>query len=235
MWQDRRTASICDQLRQAGHTALIQQKTGLVVDAYFSGTKIQWLLDNVPDARKQAEAGELAFGTMDSWLIWNLTGGQRHVTDVTNASRTQLFNIHTLEWDDELLKLLKVPASLLPEVASSSEVYAETQADLLGLSIPIAGIAGDQQAALFGQLCTQPGMVKNTYGTGSFVVLNTGDQPIASQHNLLSTVAWQINGKTTYALEGSIFIAGAIVQWLRDGLGYYQGVGRRGGAGQYGG
>ena len=219
VWQDRRTASICDQLRQAGHTALIQQKTGLVVDAYFSGTKIQWLLDNVPDARKQAEAGELAFGTMDSWLIWNLTGGQRHVTDVTNASRTQLFNIDTLEWDDELLKLLKVPASLLPEVASSSEVYAETQTNLLGASVPIAGIAGDQQAALFGQLCTQPGMVKNTYGTGSFVVLNTGDQPIASQHNLLSTVAWQINGKTTYALEGSIFIAGAIVQWLRDGLG----------------
>jgi glycerol kinase len=219
VWQDRRTASICDQLRQAGHTELIREKTGLVVDAYFSGTKIQWLLDNVPDARQQAEAGELAFGTMDSWLIWNLTGGQRHVTDVTNASRTQLFNIHTLEWDDELLKLLKVPASLLPEVASSSEVYAETQADLLGLSIPIAGIAGDQQAALFGQLCTQPGMVKNTYGTGSFVVLNTGDRPVVSKHNLLSTVAWQINGKTTYALEGSIFIAGAIVQWLRDGLG----------------
>ena len=219
VWQDRRTAAVCDQLRQAGHAELIQQKTGLVVDAYFSGTKIQWLLDNVPDARPQAEAGELAFGTMDSWLIWNLTGGQRHVTDVTNASRTQLFNIHTLEWDNELLKLLKVPASLLPEVASSSEVYAETQADLLGSSIPIAGIAGDQQAALFGQLCTQPGMVKNTYGTGSFVVLNTGNQPIASQHNLLSTVAWQIGGKTTYALEGSIFIAGAIVQWLRDGLG----------------
>ena len=219
VWQDRRTAGVCDQLRAAGHAKVIQQKTGLVVDAYFSGTKIQWLLDNVADARKQAEAGELAFGTMDSWLIWNLTGGQRHVTDVTNASRTQLFNIHTLEWDDELLKLLKVPASLLPEVVSSSEVYAETQADLLGSSIPIAGIAGDQQAALFGQLCTQPGMVKNTYGTGSFVVLNTGDQPIASQHNLLSTVAWQINGKTTYALEGSIFIAGAIAQWLRDGLG----------------
>ena len=219
VWQDRRTAAICDQLRQGGHAELIQQKTGLVVDAYFSGTKIQWLLDHVPDARRQAEAGELAFGTMDSWLIWNLTGGQRHVTDVTNASRTQLFNIHSLEWDDELLTLLKVPASLLPEVASSSEVYAETQADLLGSSIPIAGIAGDQQAALFGQLCNQPGMVKNTYGTGSFVVLNIGEQPIASQHNLLSTVAWQIDGKTTYALEGSIFIAGAIVQWLRDGLG----------------
>jgi glycerol kinase len=219
VWQDRRTAAVCDQLRQAGHAGLIQQKTGLVVDAYFSGTKIQWILDHVPGARRQAEAGELAFGTMDSWLIWNLTGGQRHVTDVTNASRTQLFNIHTLQWDNELLSLLEVPASLLPEVASSSEMYAETQADLLGSSIPIAGIAGDQQAALFGQLCTQPGMVKNTYGTGSFVVLNTGDQPIASQHNLLSTVAWQIGGKTTYALEGSIFIAGAIVQWLRDGLG----------------
>ncbi|MGB3850158.1 MAG: glycerol kinase GlpK [Tunicatimonas sp.] len=219
VWQDRRTAPICDQLRQAGHTELIREKTGLVVDAYFSGTKIQWLLDNVPNARQQAEAGELAFGTMDSWLIWNLTGGQRHVTDVTNASRTQLFNIHELAWDDELLDLLKVPAALLPEVASSSEVYAESQKDLLGAAVPIAGIAGDQQAALFGQLCTQPGMVKNTYGTGSFVVLNTGDQPVVSKHNLLSTVAWQINGKTTYALEGSIFIAGAIVQWLRDGLG----------------
>ena len=219
VWQDRRTAALCDQFKQAGHAALIQQKTGLVPDAYFSGTKIKWLLDNVPDAREQAEAGQLAFGTMDSWLIWNLTGGQRHVTDVTNASRTLLFNIHNLEWDQELLDLLEVPDSLLPEVASSSEVYAETQVDLLGRAVPIAGIAGDQQAALFGQLCTQPGMLKNTYGTGSFVVLNTGDKPIESQHNLLSTVAWQINGKTTYALEGSIFVAGAIVQWLRDGLG----------------
>lgn len=219
VWQDRRTAGLCDQLKQEGHANMIQQKTGLVLDAYFSGTKIKWLLNNVPDARQQAEAGQLAFGTMDSWLIWNLTGGQRHVTDVTNASRTLLFNIHNLQWDQELLDLLDVPASLLPEVASSSEIYAETQTDLLGASVPIAGIAGDQQAALFGQLCTQPGMVKNTYGTGSFVVLNTGDQPIESQHNLLSTVAWQIDGKTTYALEGSIFVAGAIVQWLRDGLG----------------
>ena len=219
VWQDRRTAGFCDQLRRDGHADTIRQKTGLVLDAYFSGTKIRWLLDNVSGAKSLAEAGQLAFGTMDSWLIWNLTDGQSHVTDVTNASRTLLFNIHTLQWDDELLDLLGIPTSLLPQVASSSEVYGNTQANLLGSAVPIAGIAGDQQAALFGQLCTQPGMVKNTYGTGSFVVLNTGDQPIESQHNLLSTVAWQINGKTTYALEGSIFIAGAIVQWLRDGLG----------------
>ena len=219
VWQDRRTAEFCDALKHHGHADMIQQKTGLVVDAYFSGTKIKWLLDHVPGARKKAEDGELAFGTMDSWLIWNLTKGQTHVTDVTNASRTLLFDIHSLQWDSELLDLLEVPAALLPEVASSSEVYAHSEPDLLGEGIPIAGIAGDQQAALFGQLCTQPGMVKNTYGTGCFVVLNTGDQPITSQNNLLSTVAWQINGKTTYALEGSIFIAGAIVQWLRDGLG----------------
>ena len=219
VWQDRRTAGFCDTLKRNGHTEMIQQKTGLIIDAYFSGTKIRWLLDHVPGARKKAEAGKLAFGTMDSWLIWNLTKGKKHVTDVTNASRTMLFDIHTLQWDSSLLELLNVPASVLPEVASSSEVYAESSAELLGNTIPIAGIAGDQQAALFGQLCTQPGMVKNTYGTGCFVVLNTGDQPITSQNNLLSTIAWQIDGKTTYALEGSIFIAGAIVQWLRDGLG----------------
>ena len=219
VWQDRRTAEFCDTMKRDGHADMIQQKTGLVVDAYFSGTKIKWLLDHVPGARQKAENGELAFGTMDSWLIWNLTQGKTHVTDVTNASRTLLFDIHTLAWDQELLDLLSVPTAMLPTVASSSEVYANAARNLLGEEIPIAGIAGDQQAALFGQLCTQPGMVKNTYGTGCFVVLNTGDQPITSKNNLLSTVAWQIDGKTTYALEGSIFIAGAIVQWLRDGLG----------------
>ena len=219
VWQDRRTAGFCDSLKQEGHTDMIQQKTGLIIDSYFSGTKIKWLLDHVPGARQKAEAGKLAFGTMDSWLIWNLTGGKKHVTDVTNASRTLLFDIHTLQWDSELLALLNIPASILPEIASSSEIYAHSKRELLGESVPIAGVAGDQQAALFGQLCTQPGMVKNTYGTGCFVVLNTGNQPIRSQNNLLSTVAWQINGQTTYALEGSIFIAGAIVQWLRDGLG----------------
>ena len=219
VWQDRRTAGFCDSLKQEGHTDMIQQKTGLIIDSYFSGTKIKWLLDHVPGARQKAEAGKLAFGTMDSWLIWNLTGGKKHVTDVTNASRTLLFDIHTLQWDSELLALLDIPPSILPEIASSSEIYAHSKRELLGESVPIAGVAGDQQAALFGQLCTQPGMVKNTYGTGCFVVLNTGDQPIRSQNNLLSTVAWQINGQTTYALEGSIFIAGAIVQWLRDGLG----------------
>ena len=219
VWQDRRTAGFCDSLKQEGHTDMIQQKTGLIIDSYFSGTKIKWLLDHVPGARQKAEAGKLAFGTMDSWLIWNLTGGKKHVTDVTNASRTLLFDIHTLQWDSELLALLDIPASILPEIASSSEIYAHSKRELLGESVPIAGVAGDQQAALFGQLCTQPGMVKNTYGTGCFVVLNTGNQPIRSQNNLLSTVAWQINGQTTYALEGSIFIAGAIVQWLRDGLG----------------
>ena len=219
VWQDRRTAGFCDTLKRDGHTDRVQQKTGLIIDAYFSGTKIKWLLDHVPGARQKAEEGKLAFGTMDSWLIWNLTKGKKHLTDVTNASRTMLFDIHTLQWDQSLLDLLNIPASLLPEIASSSEIYGETEAELLGEAVPIAGIAGDQQAALFGQLCTQPGMVKNTYGTGCFVVLTTGDQPIISQNNLLSTVAWQINGKTTYALEGSIFIAGAIVQWLRDGLG----------------
>ena len=222
VWQDRRTAAYCDSLKRNGHTDLIQQKTGLVLDAYFSGTKIKWLLDHVPGARQQANEGKLAFGTIDSWLIWNLTRGKKHITDVTNASRTLLFDIHTLTWDQELLELFDIPESILPEVASSSEVYAHTDPNLLGEAVPIAGIAGDQQAALFGQLCTQPGMVKNTYGTGCFVVLNTGDQPIISNNNLLSTVAWQIAGKTTYALEGSIFIAGAIIQWLRDGLGIIQ-------------
>ena len=215
VWQDRRTAGLCDQLKSAGLVGEIQQRTGLVIDAYFSGSKLRWLLDNVPGARDRAERGELAFGTIDSWLVWNLTGGHRHVTDPSNASRTMLFNIHTSDWDDELLKILNVPRAVLPEVASSSEIYGETED-----GVPIAGIAGDQQAALFGQACTQPGMVKNTYGTGCFMLMNTGEQPIASMNNLLTTVAWRLGkGKTQYALEGSVFIGGAVVQWLRDGLG----------------
>ncbi|KAA2241622.1 glycerol kinase GlpK [Chitinophaga agrisoli] len=219
VWQDRRTSSICDGLKEQGLEPRIQQKTGLVIDAYFSGTKIKWILDNVPGAREKAEKGELAFGTVDSWLIWNFSKGKLHVTDVTNASRTMLFNIHTLQWDDELLQLLNIPASMLPQVKSSSEVYGHTEATLTPFNIPIAGIAGDQQAALFGQMCIQPGMVKNTYGTGCFMVLNTGSKAIPSHNNLLTTIAWQIKGETTYALEGGIFIAGAVVQWLRDGLG----------------
>lgn len=219
VWQDRRTAKVCDDLKARGLAKTIQEKTGLVIDAYFSGTKVQWLLDNVPGARKDAEAGKLAFGTIDSWLVWNLTGGKLHITDVSNASRTLLFNIHTMAWDDELLKLLNVPRSLLPEVRASSEVYGKTTHDLFNASVPIAGIAGDQQAALFGQMCLQPGMLKHTYGTGGFMVLNTGDKAIPSKNNLLTTVGWKIGNKTTYALEGSIFIAGAVVQWLRDGLG----------------
>ncbi len=216
VWQDRRTSGFCDGLRAQGHESIIQQKTGLVIDAYFSGSKIRWMLDNVPGAEERARRGELAFGTIDSWLIWKLTGGARHVTDVTNASRTMLFNLHTLEWDDELLKLFDIPASLLPEVVGSSEICGTASGALEG--IPIAGIAGDQQAALFGQMCMQPGMVKCTYGTGSFMLLNTGEKPVPSRHKLLTTVAWQVAGRTTYALEGSIFIAGAVVQWLRDEL-----------------
>ncbi|HET9383634.1 MAG TPA: glycerol kinase, partial [Gemmatimonadales bacterium] len=216
VWQDRRTAARCDQLKARGLTATIKRKTGLVIDAYFSGTKLEWILKNVPGARAAAKAGTLAFGTIDTWLIWNLTGGRVHVTDPSNASRTMLFNLKGA-WDDELLKLLGVPRSVLPEVKSSSEVYGHTS--LLGGSIPIAGIAGDQQAALFGQACTQPGMVKNTYGTGCFMLMNTGTKPTPSKHNLLTTVAWQIGNRMEYALEGSIFIAGAVVQWLRDGLG----------------
>ncbi|MFT5973778.1 MAG: glycerol kinase, partial [Cryomorphaceae bacterium] len=211
VWQDRRTADTCDKLRKKGHAELIQSKTGLVIDAYFSGTKIQWILDNVAGAQDRAEAGELAFGTVDSWLVWNLTKGKLHITDVSNASRTMLFNIHDLQWDDELLKLLNIPSSLLPEVKSSSEVYGKSS-----FGIPIAGIAGDQQASLFGQMALEPGMVKNTYGTGCFLMTNTGEKPVASKNNLLTTIAWQIDGKTTYALEGSVFIAGAVVQWLRD-------------------
>jgi len=219
VWQDRRTSNYCDTLKKQGLSAKIQEKTGLIIDAYFSGTKIKWILDNVDGAREKAEAGRLAFGTIDSWLVWKFTNGEKHITDVTNASRTMLYNIKKLAWDDELLELMQIPKSMLPAVCSSSEVYGETVSNIMAANIPIAGIAGDQQAALFGQMCTEPGMIKNTYGTGSFVVLNTGEQPIISKNNLLSTIAWQVNGKTRYALEGSIFIAGAIVQWLRDGLG----------------
>jgi glycerol kinase len=218
VWQDRRTADFCDQLKSEGKDKTIQQKTGLVVDAYFSATKIRWILDNTKDARSRAEKGELCFGTIDSWLLWKLTNGQVHATDVSNASRTMLFNIHTLQWDEELLKILNVPANMLPEVKSSSEVYGYTQNILTAHNIPIAGIAGDQQAALFGQMCTQPGMVKNTYGTGCFMLMNTGEKAITSSNNLLTTIAWKVNGVTQYALEGSVFIAGAVVQWLRDGL-----------------
>ncbi len=218
VWQDRRTANLCDDLKKQGHEQMIRQKTGLVIDAYFSATKVKWILDNVQGARAKAAAGELCFGTIDSWLLWKLTDGTVHATDVTNASRTMLYNIHTLAWDEELLQLLDIPHSLLPEVRSSSEIYGYTQHILTAHSIPIAGIAGDQQAALFGQLCTQPGMVKNTYGTGCFMLMNTGSKPVVSKNNLLTTIAWQINGQTQYALEGSVFIAGAVVQWLRDGL-----------------
>src|SRR6266536_2446472 len=217
VWQDRRTAGICDRLRASGTEPLIRRKTGLVLDAYFSGTKLHWILRHVKGAREKAKAGELAFGTVDSWLVWNLTGGRSHITDVSNASRTMLFNIRKGEWDDELLDLLDVPRSVLPEVRSSSEVFGE--ASHFSSAIPIAGIAGDQQAALFGQVCNRPGMVKNTYGTGCFMLMNTGAKPIASKNNLLTTIAWQVGKRTEYALEGSIFIAGAVVQWLRDGLG----------------
>lgn len=217
VWQDRRTSGYCDSLKDAGLTDKIRSKTGLIIDAYFSGTKIKWILDHVPGARERAERGELRFGTVDSWLVWNLTGGKQHVTDVSNASRTMLFNINTLSWDDELLSLLNIPKSMMPEVRSSSEVYGWTS--LLGGDVPVSGMAGDQQAALFGQLCIEPGSVKNTYGTGCFLLMNTGDKPVISSNQLLTTVAWKIGDKVTYALEGSIFVAGSVVQWLRDGLG----------------
>ena len=219
VWQDRRTSSFCDKLKEKGHEALFQSKTGLVIDAYFSGTKIKWLLDHTDGAREEAEAGKLAFGTIDSWLIWKLTGGKKHITDVTNASRTLIYNIHLGEWDPELLDILQIPSSVLPEVRSSSEVYGHCETSLLGASIPVSGIAGDQQAALFGQMCTKEGMVKNTYGTGCFMLMNTGEKAVASKNNLLTTIAWKIGDNVHYALEGSIFIAGAVVQWLRDGLG----------------
>lgn len=218
VWQDRRTASDCDKLKSAGWAETIQQKTGLIIDAYFSATKLKWILDNVTGARQKAINGELAFGTIDSWLTWKLTNGEVHVTDVSNASRTMLYNIHSLQWDEELLKIFDIPASVLPEVKPSSKIYGVTGSIIPDSRIPIAGIAGDQQAALFGQLCTQPGMVKNTYGTGCFMLMNTGGKAIASKNNLLTTIAWQIDNKTEYALEGSVFIAGAVVQWLRDEL-----------------
>lgn len=217
VWQDRRTSDFCDSLKAAGMTELIRKKTGLIIDAYFSGTKIRWILDNVPGARERAEQGRLRFGTVDSWLVWNLTGGHEHVTDVSNASRTMLFNINTLQWDEELFDILDIPMSMIPQVKSSSEIYGQT--NLLGGEVPVAGIAGDQQAALFGQMCTEPGSVKNTYGTGCFLLMNTGEKPIMSHNNLLATIAWKIGDKVNYALEGSIFVAGSVVQWLRDGLG----------------
>jgi glycerol kinase len=216
VWQDRRTAGICDKMKADGMEEPVQQKTGLVIDAYFSGTKVAWMLQNVPGIRERAERGELAFGTVDSWLIWKLTDGKVHVSDETNASRTMLFNIHTREWDEELLNYLDVPRSMLPSVKSSSEVYGESEGAVAG--ILIAGIAGDQQSALFGQMCSQPGMVKNTYGTGCFMLMNTGAEPVPSKNKLLTTIAWRANGPTQYALEGSVFVAGAVVQWLRDGL-----------------
>ncbi|MBT8186074.1 MAG: glycerol kinase GlpK, partial [Croceitalea sp.] len=218
VWQDKRTAKFCDQLKKEGKSALIRSKTGLVIDSYFSATKVKWILDHVDGARKRAESGDLAWGTIDSWLIWKMTEGKLHITDVTNASRSLIFNINTMGWDDELLDLFTIPKSMLPKVKQSSEVYGHTSPNFFANKIPIAGIAGDQQAALFGQMCTKKGMVKNTYGTGCFMLMNIGDKPIESKNNLLTTVAWKINGKTTYAFEGSIFIAGAVVQWLRDSL-----------------
>ena len=218
VWQDRRTAARCDELKSAGQEADVHQRTGLYLDPYFSGTKLEWILNNVAGVRERAERGELLFGTIDTWLVWNLTAGKVHVTDVTNASRTMLFNIHSLEWDERLLELLDIPRSLLPDVHSSSEVYGQVDNQFLPGSVPIAGIAGDQQAALFGQACFETGMAKNTYGTGCFLLMNTGTQPVASQNNLLTTIAWQLGDRTEYALEGSVFIGGAVIQWLRDEL-----------------
>ncbi len=219
VWQSRQTREICDELKAAGHEDMVRAKTGLLIDAYFSGTKVKWILDRVEGSRERVARGELLFGTIDSWLIWNLTGGKVHVTDYTNASRTLMYNIHTLEWDDELLAMLDVPKEMLPEVRSSSEVYGTTQGQYFyGREVPIAGVAGDQQAALFGQACFEPGMAKNTYGTGCFMLMNTGDKAVQSKSGLLTTIAWGIDGKVEYALEGSIFVAGSVVQWLRDGL-----------------
>lgn len=218
VWQDRRTSSYCNELKEKGYSEKINAKTGLIIDAYFSATKIKWILDHVEGAREKSEKGEVCFGTVDSWLIWKMTGGEKHLTDVTNASRTMIFNIHDRSWDDELLALFEIPKTILPEVKSSSEVYCHTSGNLLSAKIPIAGIAGDQQAALFGQLCTSPGMAKTTYGTGCFLVMNTGDKPVKSENRLLTTIAWQIGDKVNYALEGSVFIGGAAIQWLRDGI-----------------
>ena len=219
VWQDRRTSEYCDMLKAQGLTDTIRSKTGLIIDAYFSATKIRWILENVPGAREKAEQGKLRFGTVDTWLIWMLTRGEVHVTDVSNASRTMVYNIHDLCWDKELLELFGIPESMMPQVKSSSEVYGHTKTTLFAHEVPIAGIAGDQQAALFGQMCTEPGSVKNTYGTGCFLLMNSGEKPITSSNNLLTTIAWKIGDKVNYALEGSIFVAGSVVQWLRDGLG----------------
>ncbi|MBT8394931.1 MAG: glycerol kinase GlpK [Bacteroidia bacterium] len=218
VWQDRRTSKYCDNLKSLGHLDTVKHKTGLIIDAYFSGTKLKWILDNVEGARNKAEKGQLCFGTIDTWLIWKLTKGKTYVTDVSNASRTMLFNIHSLQWDEDLLQLFDIPISILPDVKESSEIYGETSIEIFNKSIPISGIAGDQQAALFGQLCTEKGMVKNTYGTGCFLLMNTGNKPVFSENNLLTTIGWKINGKVTYALEGSVFVGGAAVQWVRDGL-----------------
>lgn len=218
VWQDRRTASICDKLKADGMTAYVRKNTGLVIDAYFSGTKLKWLLDKVPGARKKANKGDLLFGTIDTWLVWKLTGGKVHITDYTNASRTLLYNIRSLQWDAKMLKKLNIPEQMLPEVHDSSKVYGQTEPALFGSAIPIAGIAGDQQAALFGQACYSEGMAKNTYGTGCFMLMNTGSKPVSSKRGLLTTIAWGLDGQVTYALEGSVFIAGAAIQWLRDGL-----------------
>ena len=219
VWQDRRTSEYCDSLKEQNLTGFIREKTGLIIDAYFSATKIRWILENVPGARARAEAGKLRFGTVDTWLLWNLTRGECHMTDVSNASRTMLFNIHTLNWDEDLMKLFGIPMSMLPEVHSSSEIYGYTKTTIFAHKVPVAGIAGDQQAALFGQMCTTPGSVKNTYGTGCFLLMNSGTTPITSSHNLLTTIAWKIGDTVNYALEGSIFVGGSVVQWLRDGLG----------------
>ena len=219
VWQDRRTASMCDKFKADGYEPMIQQRTGLLLDAYFSGSKIAWILDNVPGVRERAEVGKLAFGTVDSWLVWKLTNGRTHITDASNASRTLLFNIHTGQWDEELLRLWRIPASMLPQICSSSEVYGEISSTSGLERIPIGGIAGDQQAALFGQMCIAPGLTKNTYGTGCFMLQSTGEKPVVSRNRLLTTIAWEIGQQTTYALEGSIFIGGAVVQWIRDGLG----------------
>ena len=218
VWQDRRTSEYSDALKNEGLLPVIKEKTGLIVDAYFSATKVKWILDNVQGAREKAEKGKLVFGTVDTWIVWQLTRGSVHVTDVSNASRTMLFNIHTLQWDNDLLELFNIPVSMMPKVCASSEVYGHTRTTIFASKVPISGIAGDQQAALFGQMCLEQGMVKNTYGTGCFILMNTGDKPVVSKNNLISTIAWQLDGKTTYALEGSIFVGGAIVQWLRDGL-----------------
>lgn len=218
VWQDRRTSESCDRLKEQGHSITVRDKTGLIPDAYFSATKIKWILDNVPGARQRARRGELAFGTVDSWLVWQLTGGAVHATDFSNASRTMLLNIHTLQWDDELLELFDIPKSILPELRASSEIYGHATGSVFSSKVPVASMIGDQQAALFGQMCIRPGMMKNTYGTGCFLLMNTGEAPVVSRNNLVGTVAWQIDGRTCYALEGSIFVAGAIVQWLRDGL-----------------